>query len=375
MAWIVTGSMLEPRWGHTATLLNDGKVLVAGGYSRPGAGNNQTGSSALATAEIYNPASGTWTATGSMHGIRSGHTATLLPNGQVLVTGNYWLNQRQTSAEIYDPGSGRWTETAPMRNGRWNLTATLLRTGKVLVVGGLISLPDNYVEIYDPAAGTWTTSAGHMVWPRGRHTATLLRDGRVLVAGGEWISGGLVAEAELYDPATDSWTRTGAMRRPRVAHTATFTISERSGDQGSVYVTGGETLDAVRLSGEGGIEATTGSMTSIEIYDVRIGTWFDRDLLKPRTYHTATLLADGSLLIAGGTPGNHLDPRNPSLSELWAGIARPTSSNMNAVRYGHTATLLNDGRVLVTGGTNGGPQVIGSTELYLPEIGALDPPS
>ena len=162
---------------HTATLLPNGKVLVAGGYD----GN----SVALASAELYDPASGTWTATGSLATARDGHTATLLPNGKVLVAGGLDSSQVAfASAELYDPASGTWTATGSLATARYIHTATLLPNGKVLVAGGLTAAALlASAELYDPASGTWTAT-GSLATARYSHTATLLPNGKVLVAGG-----------------------------------------------------------------------------------------------------------------------------------------------------------------------------------------------
>jgi hypothetical protein len=182
----------------TATVLLDGRVLVAGG------GHWLLGS---ATAELYDPASGTWTATGSMTTLRgSQFTATLLPDGRVLAVGGFDRTEATlASAELYDPASGTWTATGSMIDARIWPTITLLPDGRVLVAGGTIGpwhSDGSYVglasaELYDPASGTWTATAD-MGTPRGVFNATLLLDGRVLVAGG----GPNGTSAELYDPGS-----------------------------------------------------------------------------------------------------------------------------------------------------------------------------
>ena len=179
-SWVPTGSFVMARSRHTATLLPNGKVLVAGGNNGP----------ALSGAELYDPATGTWTATGSMGTARSRHTATLLPNGKVLVAGGFnELDGFLSSAELYDPASGTWTATGNLGTGRGFHTATLLPNGKVLVAGGNNGAVLSSAELYDPASGTWTAT-GSLGTARDLHTATLLPKGKVLVAGGSnrWLS-------------------------------------------------------------------------------------------------------------------------------------------------------------------------------------------
>jgi N-acetylneuraminic acid mutarotase len=191
--WRATGELVTARAGHTATLLPDGQVLVAGGYE---------GHVTLASAELYDPATETWTATGSMATARSAHTATLLPNGQVLVAGGYNGNSL-ASAQLYDPATGVWTATGSMATARYAQTATLLPNGQVLVVGGIHRPNSNHVvkstELYDPASGRWTATAS-LSPGRVAHTAILLLNGNVLVSGG--ISTyGVLAQAALYESA------------------------------------------------------------------------------------------------------------------------------------------------------------------------------
>jgi hypothetical protein len=181
-SWIPTGSMNTPRADHTATLLLNGKVLVAGGYNA---------GTILNSAELYDPASGTWSVTGSLNTARFWHTATLLPDGRVLVAGG---GRNLNTAELYDPNTGTWSITASLNTGRYRHTATPLPDGKVLVTGGFtgfstsgrcpcIDFVTNSAELYDPATGTWGVT-GNLNAERGLHTATLLQNDKVLVAGG-----------------------------------------------------------------------------------------------------------------------------------------------------------------------------------------------
>ena len=188
--WSATGSMVWGRYRHTATLLPNGKVLVSGGFT------DGYERSAIASAEVYDPASGTWSATGPMATARGRHTATLLPNGKVLVAGGSNGGIAIASAEIYDPALGTWSAIAPMASSRELATATLLFNGKVLISGGNGTNPSS-AEVYDPAAGTWSVAAS-MAAARWAHTATLLPNGKVLVSAGH--NGSFLGGAELYTP-------------------------------------------------------------------------------------------------------------------------------------------------------------------------------
>ncbi len=175
--WTATGSLNTARSFHTATLLPNGKVLVAAGVT------HLIGSSFLTSAELYDPASGSWTVTGSLNIARATYTATLLPNGKVLVAGGVSFSTLTSSAELYDPASGSWTATGSLSTARYVHTATLLPNGKVLVAAGDGSSFLTSAELYDPASGSWTAT-GSLNTARGDHTATLLPNGKVLVAGG-----------------------------------------------------------------------------------------------------------------------------------------------------------------------------------------------
>jgi N-acetylneuraminic acid mutarotase len=240
-AWTSAASMNSGRFNHTATLLPSGKVLVAGGSD---------GSTTLKIAELSDPDPvNPWTPTGSMNVLRKGHTATLLPNGKVLVTGGNNGTDALLSAELYipaiAPADGAWSLAASMSFPRNNHTATLLPNGKVLVTGGSNgSTVLASAELYDPAGNTWS-SAGSMASPRFNHTATLLPGGRVLIAGGDNGNDSL-ASAELYDPDGNTWLPAKNMGAARERHTATLLPG------GKVLVAGGfnyssDTLDSTEL--------------------------------------------------------------------------------------------------------------------------------
>jgi N-acetylneuraminic acid mutarotase len=345
--WAPTSRMVVPRVGHTATLLPDGRVLVVGGHD-----TNQT----LASAELYDPRVGQWTATGSMSTAREYHTATLLPNGKVLVAGGCTAlldfcglghAGLTSSADLYDPQIGRWTRTGRMSAARLFQTATLLPNGKVLVAGGCGDPDCNSAlasaELYDPANGTWSTT-GRMSVPRGEHSATLLLDGKVLVSGGRNPS--VLNSAELYDPVTGRWTGTGAMARPRYSFTATLLPT------GKVLAAGGGNNDS--------------ALATAEIYDPVAGTWtVTGSMSSARGDDTATLLPDGSVLVEGGatTCGictiDAAEVYAPS-SGSWA-----VTDSMHVPRANYTATLLPDGTVLVAGGQLSGGDATPTSELYM----------
>jgi hypothetical protein len=206
------GSMTVPRGLHTATLLQDGTVLLVGGGEKD----------ALDTAELFDPATGTFTATGSLTTGRGMHTATLLADGRVLIVGGiggeFDLSGSSDSAkpllsgELYDPATGTFTETGQLSTGRWMHTATLLQDGRVLIVGGSsadMQSPLTTAEVYDPATGTFT-EAGDIPVPYALHSALLLPDGRVLLAGGANQAGSsdlstVTLYSGIYDPATGSY--------------------------------------------------------------------------------------------------------------------------------------------------------------------------
>ena len=208
--WVPTGNLNVARADHTATLLADGTVLIVGGGNVDGSNDVY-----LAGAETYDPATGIWSPAGSLRiGRSGGHTATLLPNGKVLVAGGVGVPAfaYTESAELYDPTTRTWSPTGQLNTRRSHHTATLLRNGKVLVAGGLGGFNNDNLhdsELYDPATGTWSVT-GSMVYARYAHSATQLRDGKVLVAGGslfvEIMFEVTVDSAELYDPVTGTWS-------------------------------------------------------------------------------------------------------------------------------------------------------------------------
>jgi N-acetylneuraminic acid mutarotase len=345
--WTATGSMNIGRAGATATLLPGGKVLVAGGTGSGGGGGAY-----LFSSELYDPATGTWTVTGSLSARRASHTATLLTNGLVLVAGGTAAGVNLASAELYNPSTGTWATTTSLITARQEHTATLLPNGKVLVAGGLNPGALSSAELYDPVAATWS-SAGSMSTARYLHEASLLPNGKVLVTGGIDTSGTLrTATAELFDPVAGTWASTISMNVGRDLHTSTVLPN------GRVLVVSGI--------------ANSGGTPTAELYDPAVnpatGTWTTATgtLNFPRKFFTLTLLPNGKVLAAGGFDTNFLAMTNSELYDpsttLWT-----VSGSQNVPRYDHTATLLPDGGVLLAGGYN--TTYLASAERYDPVSG------
>jgi WD40 repeat protein len=337
--------MAAKRYTHTATLLLNGKVLAAGGST------DIIDNPFLSSAEVFDPATGLWTSTGSMGTARRAHTATRLPDGTVLVAGGAVDNTGTgslSSAELYDPATGLWTATGSMGDARSWHTASLLLNGTVLVAGGTGNAGVlSSAELYDPATGLWTPAAS-MGEARHFTYATLLPDGKVLVAGGGTIADGSVtlSSAEVYDPITGLWTATGSMATARQGARPTLLVN------GKVLVAGGW----------GG--AASGSLSSAELYDPATGLWTPTGSTKAVRYRsTATLLPDGKVLVAGGETG--VGAAFDNSAELYdpATGAWSTTVSMKTARATHTATLLSDSKVLVAGGT-GGSGTIFSAERF-----------
>lgn len=291
--WTVTGSMIQGRSEFKAVLLSNGEVLAAGGFA---------GVFPTAKAEIYNPATGTWSATGNMTVARCNYVLAPLPNGEILVAGGATAQRHlgvTATAEIYNPATGAWTRTGSMNTARQTATATVLPNGKILVAGGTTFINGSAIataELYDPSTGVWTPT-GSMNFARGQHTATLLAtNGFVLVAGGGDGYKYYTNTAELYNPSTGAWTLTGSMSVARFGHAANQL------PVGQVLAAGGQSTQNLGCPPCGNLES------SAELYDPSIGVWLSAgNMDSVREHQYAVLLPSGKVLEAGGailTGGN-----------------------------------------------------------------------
>jgi Kelch motif/Galactose oxidase, central domain len=299
--WAVTGQMNTPGMDATATLLQNGQVLVAGGTGG--------GSNALASAELYNPATGTWSVTGSMNQGRSGlndvgPSATLLPNGEVLVAGGEDANfNLLATAELYNPATGKFTPTGSMTTPRTGQSATLLNNGQVLVAGGTGATAA--AELYNPATGKFTVT-GSMSAARGGNVGTLLPDGDVLVTQGS--AAGLFAE--LYNPATGQWSNAS----PGL-HVCIYTQECQADSTATLLPTGNVLVAGGLVSLKSNPQTTAAAM----LYDPATNTWTGTgSMTTGRESQTATLLPDGQVLMAGGTLFDHPSVGHPGLLEVLA---------------------------------------------------------
>ena len=347
--------MTHGRSFQTATALIDARVLVAGGYynRRP-----------IDSVNLYDPATDTFTSTGSQRQARGFDTATRLADGRVLLVGGdsaEWNFDGPyiASAEVYDPMTGTFGPTGSMATGRNLHTATRLLDGRILIAGGdgrgTISLAS--AELYDPAAGSFGPT-GPMVAARGFQTATRLADGRVLITGGTsdgWAGAHFLASAEIYDPKTGKFNPTGPMTTRRGSHTATLL------PDGRVLIVGGSPDGAT-------------SLASAEVYNPKTGKFkVTGSMAAARTFQESTLLADGRVLVTGGDPAGWVyDGPFLASAEIYdprTGMFTATGSMADTLTN-HSATLLPDGRVLIAGGYNGKTDVA-DAELFDPTSGTF----
>jgi len=331
-----TGSMNVARISHTATLLSNGEVLVAGGD------NSSLGGNCPSSAELFNPSTGTWTLTGCMTTARGNHQAVLLPSGEVLVAGGGSASDPLASAELYNPSTGTWTPTGSMNTARSGFSLTLLANGEVLAVQG------TRAELYNPATGTWTVT-GSPTSPVGGKNAALLLNGQVLAIGTDGPS-------ELYSPSSGTWSATGG------AGITTLNVITPRLSSGEVLVTSGF------ISGNRAESAAA-------LYDPSTGQFTYLNGPCRCAAFNGALLKTGEVLVAGGTivvPGNpYPSYQTIKSAELWdpSTQAWTTTGNLNGSRSGQSMTVLQNGEVLVAGGsqsTKNSGVILATAELYKP---------
>jgi hypothetical protein len=328
-SWTTTGSM-QARWMQSASRLASGRVLVSGGY------NTQTWD-IRNSAEVYNPATGTFAATGSLVDYLIGHTQTLLSNGNTLVAGGdpwYGMGSAPLNiAQIYNEGSGTFSYTSSMGAGRRFSTGTALSNGKVLVVGGRIFGWGPEAELFDPSSNTFSTvSLPAIGSDEGSHTATLLGNGNVL------LTSGTSTAAYQYNPSTNSASATGSQ------------ISARN-DAGAIRLGSGKVLVF------GGYDAWGNQLSSAATYDPNTGSWSATgNMVLTGWLGEAGPLSSGGAIIVGY--GNSTQVYNPSTNSFSYG------ASLNYGRYNPTVTALTDGRLLVAGGDAWGGEPQSTVELY-----------
>ncbi len=351
--WVTTGPLTTGRMEAQAVLLDNGLVLAAGG-------TDSNFSVALASAELYNPVTGTWTPTGSLITGRFGFAMTKLADGKVLVvegvriSGNNYVPV--TQAEIYNPSSGTWSNAGTMSTGLARGTATLLQNGNVLVAGGAVQSGSTLngstlAFLFDPEENSFT-SAASMHFGRMNHSATALSDGRVLVVGGASTAGSsmpAITSVEVYDPTENTWTTLNPLSQARHSHTATL-------------------LDDSRVLVVGGSSNGTTALTSVELYDPTGGSWSAAASLTTGRYsHTAAKLGNGDVLIAGGSDASQ---NALSSAELYTPAAGGSGSwsvvgtAMSAARVLHAAVAINASQILEIGGSNNTTVALTSCEIF-----------
>ena len=339
---IVGPNISEGRWGHTATKLTDGRVLIVGGQAKP--------SKSLDSAEIFDPVSSTFASAGKMSTKRGdGLRSVLLNNGAVLVFGN----ADDGSAELYDPASGTWSLTGSLNAPRAFASANLLEDGRVLVSGGTDVTKSGDVqfassEIYDPVSGQWTIT-GDMLEVHSGHSSVLV-NGKVVIFG--------QTLAEMYDPGTGVWSSVGVPEVERSRGTSAIILQN-----GKVMIAGGEWKQP-------GWQGQVQVMATIQTFDPSSNVFSATEtpsMTAPHIYQSTFIQDDGVLVV--GTAG--VEIYNPT-TKLWTEVAQFTSDRGTDTNGAPTGTKLDDGRILVIGGkmeTDDGKFIgVATSEIYDPSL-------
>ena len=338
---VAAAEMSSPRAAHTATLLKDGSVLMAGGCTL----NGCEMSTESATAELFDPRSRSFGATGSMTTERVSQTATLLSDGRVLVAGGWDRDGVLKSAELYDPATGTFSPTEDMATARAAHTANLLPDGKVLLTGGYDDERSvSGAEVYDPDTNGFTSTGG-MNTARSAHAAALLPDGRVLVTGGIDAGDNVMQSTEIYDPGQGRFGGADEMSAARYKHAAVAL------DAGNVLVVGGSDEDDFY-----------GKRASAEEYDPETDTFAAVSSMNTKRFKlpdAVATLAGGRVLVGGD--GRHAELYNPDSRTF-----RPVRGDVGSPRAFATTVPLADGRALVAGGYDENINLANNTWLYVP---------
>ena len=334
---VAVGSMHEIRAGHTATVLQDGTVLIAGGFKKGPDGHSQIYSR---TVELFDPKTRSFVTTGNMNLARAGHTATLLSDGRVLIAGGFTGKGVTQSAEVYDPTMKSFTLLSPMSVARGAFTATRLPNGDVLLAGGGDQTATATAELFHSSTNRFTVT-GSMTVPRMAHTATLLLNGKVLIAGGG-NNRMVYASTELYNPATGMFSPSGTMNAPRYKHAA-------------ILLKDGHTL----ILGGSDVRDWQGKYQSAEIYDSRAERFTAiPDMISPRFKFPAAVveLSTGSILICGGS-------KPVEIFDFFTKRFEEVASFTDPHYYG-TASCLKNHSILIVGGYTDNLQATDGAWLY-----------
>jgi N-acetylneuraminic acid mutarotase len=337
------------RAGAQAAVLSDGSVLVLGGSD-----NQKTNApNFLADGEIYDPTAQSFTISGGLNSTRVADAAALLQDGRVLIAGGAdGGGHILQSAEIFDPSTGLFTPTANMNEPRVSLNAVTLPTGDVLIAGGGT---DTQAELFDPTSGTFTPTTGLMTADRDVATATLLKDGTVLIAGGLDINGNSLASAEIYDPASETFTPTsGPMGTPRAIATATLLKN------GMVLIAGGST-NATFVDG----------LDTADLYNPSTKTFsaVANTMSSARVAAAAALLPNGDVLVAGGVNPSKFPTDTADIFDPSTGQFSPVASTMHSPRAFIRAVALKDGRVVLASGGQALNNDTPTVDFYVPSSG------
>ncbi|MFO0755310.1 MAG: DNRLRE domain-containing protein [Byssovorax sp.] len=338
--WVASPSMAIGRFTQASVALADGRVLVAGGVNSSGY---------LTSAEIYDPVTATWSATGSLNEARGQFTMSLLPNGQVLVVGGFAGQTSPTSVEMYDPATGTFSIVGSI-GVRSAHTATTLTDGRILIAGGNSGsgiLMNGMV--YDPATATWTVT-GAISKPHQAHAATRLADGRVLITGNNSGNNTTTQQmgADIYNPATNTWSpaATGYMKSARYWHVSGLLPS------GKVIIAGGGT-------------GFNGYSSSAEVYDPVANTFTTvASMGTARAQASSMIMPDGTFLVAGGYSGSATlatTQRYDGTTNTWI-----ASGSMLNPHYGASTAMLPGNYVLVAAGNGGLNSYSSLTDQYSP---------